>query len=154
MAEDSGPPRTAATRWAAALAAGWAGVLLCIAVVAAPAAFATLAVPDAGRVVGRIFAQEAWFSLALALFLLGFERRRAHRAAVAGSGSEFSAETGLLLGTMFCTVAGYFAIQPMLAAARAGQGTWSFGALHALSSALFALKAILIVALAWRASRR
>ena len=56
----------------------------------------------------------------------------------------------LLLGTLFCTVAGYFALQPMLAAARAGQGTVSFMALHAVSSGLFALKGLLVLALAWR----
>jgi peptidoglycan/LPS O-acetylase OafA/YrhL len=43
----------------------WAGVLLCIALVATPAPFATLAAHDAGRVVARIFAQEAYISVAL-----------------------------------------------------------------------------------------
>ena len=45
-----------AARWATAIAAAWAGVLLAIAFLAAPAAFATLPGADAGRVVGRLFA--------------------------------------------------------------------------------------------------
>ena len=114
---------------------------------AAPAAFATLSVADAGRVAGRLFAQEAYLSLAAALVLLLIERRRQRDAA---QGSVFSANVLILLGTLFCTVAGYFAIQPMMAAARAGQGAWSFGALHAMSSSLFVLKGLLVLALAWR----
>ena len=61
--------RRPASRWAAGLAAGWAGGLLCIAALAAPAAFAVLPKLDAGRVVGRLFAQEANVSLALSLLL-------------------------------------------------------------------------------------
>jgi hypothetical protein len=50
-------------------------------------------------------------------------------------------------------VLGHFALQPMMEAARAGQGRWSFGALHGLSSALFLLKGLLVATLAWRATR-
>jgi hypothetical protein len=63
-------------RWAALLAGLWAGVLLCIGAMAAPAAFATLAPPDAGRVAGRLFAIEAHLSLALAVLLFALERKR------------------------------------------------------------------------------
>ncbi len=131
----------------------WAGVLLCIAAVAAPAAFALLARADAGRLVGSFFAQEAWISLVLAILLLAIERGRARTSADAGSGSVLSTEMLLLLGTLFCTVAGYFALQPMVAAARAGQGSLSFGQLHAISVAFFIAKALLVLALAWRAVR-
>jgi hypothetical protein len=62
----------------------------------------------------------------------------------------FSVNLMLLLGTLFCTVAGYFAVQPMMAAARAGQGAISFGALHAVSAGFFMLKGLLVLALAWR----
>jgi hypothetical protein len=138
-----------------ALVAGlWGGVLLAIALLATPAAFATLARADAGRVAGRIFAWEAPLSLLLAVLLFLPERARARRRAEAGAGSQFSAELMLLLGALFCTVAGYYAVQPMMAAARAGQGELSFGALHALSSAFFGLKTVLVVALAWRAGAR
>ena len=46
-----------AERLARLLPALWAGLLLAIAVVAAPAAFAALPSADAGRVVGRMFIQ-------------------------------------------------------------------------------------------------
>ena len=94
----------------------WAGVLLCIAAIAAPAVFAQLERADAGRVVGRIFVQEAWLSLALGALLLVIERARAQRAAEAGTGSILSTEMLLVLGAVFCTVAGYFALQPMMPA--------------------------------------
>ena len=139
------------TRVGAWLAGLWAGVLLCIAFVATPAPFATLSTPDAGRVVGRIFAQEAYLSLALALGLFAIVRRRAGAAAAeTGTGSVLDTNVMLVLGTVFCTVAGYFAVQPMLAAARAGQGALSFGTLHAVSLGLFALKTLLVMWLAWR----
>jgi hypothetical protein len=137
-------------RLAALLAGLWAGVLACIAGIATPAAFALLPRADAGRVAGRILAVEAYLSLALAMLLLFIERRRARDAAEAGQGSMMSAELLLVLGALFCTVAGYFAVQPMMEAARAGQGAWSFGALHAVSSGFFALKGLLVLALAWR----
>ncbi len=137
-------------RAAAVLAGLWAGVLLCIGAMAAPAAFAVLASVDAGRFVGRLLGQEAYLSLALAVLLFLIERARTRRVAQAGAGSVFSVNLMLLLGTLFCTVAGYFAVQPMMAAARAGQGPWSFGALHAVSGGLFLLKGVLVLALAWR----
>ena len=139
-------------RFSAVLAGLWAGVLLCIAAMAAPAAFSTLSSADAGRFVARVLTQEAYASLALALLLFALARQRSRQAAASGSGSVFSANILLLLGTLFCTVAGHFAVQPMMAAARDGHGAWSFGALHAVSGALFALKGLLVLALAWRLS--
>ena len=129
-------------------------MLLCIAAVAAPSAFATLASADAGRVVARVLTQEAYASLAVALLLFALERRRSRQAAASRSGSVLSTNTLLSMGTLFCTVAGHFAVQPMMAAARAGQGAWSFGALHSVSGGLFALKGLLVLALAWRLSAR
>jgi hypothetical protein len=134
------------------LPALWAGVLLCIAGIATPPLFALLARADAGRIVSRIFVQEAWLSLVLAVGLLAIERGRARVAAEAGQGSVLSTEMLLLLGTVFCTVAGYFGIQTLLPAARAGQGAFSFGQLHAASSVFFGLKIVLLGVLAWRAA--
>jgi hypothetical protein len=141
-------------RWAQWLAGLWAGVLLCIGLLAAPAAFAVLPPSDAGRVAGRMFAQEAYLSLLLIVLLFVFERRRALADARAGRGSVFSTNILLLMGALFCTVAGYFAVQPMMAAARAGQGSWSFAALHGASAGFFALKAVLVCVLAWRLGSR
>ena len=134
----------------------WAGLLLCIAAIAAPAVFATLVRADDGRalgqILGRIFVVEAWASLLLAMLLLAIERGRARNTDGASEGSVLSAEMLLVLGTVFCTVAGYFAIQPLMPAARAGQGVFSFGQLLVISSAFFGLKFVLLVVLAWRAA--
>jgi hypothetical protein len=131
----------------------WAGLLLGVAVLGTPAPFAVLARADAGRVVGHIFAREAWISLALAVLLLSIERQRARRAAEAGEGSTLSTEMLLALAAVFCTVAGYFGLQPLMAQARAGQGSLSFGQLHLISTLFFAGKLLAVLALAWRAVR-
>ena len=64
------------SRAAAVLAGLWAGVLLCIGLMAAPAAFAVLASVDAGRFTGHLLAQEAYLCLALAVLLVLMERAR------------------------------------------------------------------------------
>jgi hypothetical protein len=107
------------SRWRLLLPALWAGLLLTIALVAAPSAFAVLPQADAGRVVARLFAIEAEASIAFAVLLFLIERRDAAAAAGAGQGSVVSAPMLLLLGTLMCTVAGYFALLPLLEAARA-----------------------------------
>lgn len=121
----------------------WAGMLLCLGLIAAPAPFAVLTREMAGRVAGRMLAGEAYASLAFAVVLVLLERRL--RGAARPSN-----ETLLALGALFCTIVGYFALLPMMDAARAGQGVLSFGALHAASSAFFVLKGALVLILAWR----
>jgi hypothetical protein len=144
-----------AERFRVLLPAVWAGLLLTVGLIATPAPFAMLAPQDAGRVVARIFAQEAYVSLAFAALLFLIERRRARADAVAGLGSVLSGNLLLILGTLFCTVAGYFAVQPMMVAARAGApGVPSFMTLHAVSMGFFALKGLLVIALAWRVTSR
>ena len=140
----------AAERFAALIAGLWAGILLCIGAIAAPAAFATLARPEAGRFVNRLFEHDAYLSIGVAIVLFAIERQRGRDAATAGSGSVFTANLMLLLGTLFCTVAGYFAVQPMMDAARTGQGALSFGMLHSISAGFFLMKGLLVLALAWR----
>jgi hypothetical protein len=135
------------TRLRALIAGLWAGLLLAVALIATPAPFATLPTADAGRVVARVLATEAAVSLTVAIVLILLERRRAREGRPA-----MSAELLLVLGALFCTVLGYYGLQPMMAAARAGQGAWSFGALHAASTVLFGVKALLVLALAWRAT--
>lgn len=134
----------------------WAGLLLCVALVATPAPFALLQRPDAGRVVARILAQEAYASLALALLLLMLERLAARAAAEKRGASQFSLGMALSAGALFCTIAGYFGVLPMMDAVRAGQAApsfgLSFGKLHAVSAAFFGIKLLLVAALAWRAA--
>ncbi|HEX3140372.1 MAG TPA: DUF4149 domain-containing protein [Rhizobacter sp.] len=142
------------TRRLAACTAGlWAGLVFGIAAIGAPAAFASLPPEAAGRLAGRMFMQEAYGSLAVSVLMLLLVRRLARVKSEAGRGSVFSTDVVLVLGTLFCTMFGYFAIQPMLAAAKAGQGSWSFEALHGASAACFGLKGVLALALAWRLSR-
>lgn len=142
-------PQTA-VRMAATLAAVWLGVMGCIAFMAAPAAFSLLTREQAGLLVGRWFAQEAALGLALSAVLFAVTRWRARLTAQLGRGSVINAEVLLVLGALFCTVLGYYALQPMMAQARLGQGRWSFGALHGVSLGLFGLKGLLVGTLAWR----
>ncbi|MBA4177941.1 MAG: DUF4149 domain-containing protein [Leptothrix sp. (in: Bacteria)] len=129
----------------------WAGWLLCVALLATPAVFALVSGAQAGRLVGRMLAQEAYTSLVMGVLLLLLERVAARRSAQAGTGPQFSAGMLLALATVFCTVAGYFALQPLLPAAKLGQGAFTFGQLHAASAVFFGLKTVLVLALAWRA---
>jgi hypothetical protein len=141
------------TRRVAACTAGlWAGVIFGIAAIGAPAGFASLAPDAAGRIAGRMFMQEAYASLAFSVLMLLMVRRLARVDSETGRGSVFSTNVVLVLGTLFCTMFGYFAIQPMMAAARAGEGIWSFGVLHGVSAMFFGLKGLLALALAWRLS--
>ncbi len=137
----------------AALVAGlWAGVILGIGLIAAPAGFASGTREIAGRMAGRMFLQEAYLSLALAVILLVLVRRQAQHEYQAGMGSVLNGNVLLVLGALFCTLFGYFALQPMMALAREGQGFLSFGALHGVSAGMFALKGLLVLVLAWRLS--
>jgi hypothetical protein len=146
-------PDEAVTRlhWRRLLPGLWAGLLLCIGFIATPAPFAALAPADAGRVVARIFVQEAWLALALAGTLLMLERR-VPRSPVPETHHGTFSNSRLLWGTIVCTLLGYFAVQPLLPAARAGQGLIGFAQLHLISVAFFALKVLLVLVLAWRAA--
>ncbi len=142
-----------AARWIRLLSALWLGILLAVAGIAAPAPFVMLDRPDAGRVAGYVLGHEAWLSLLLGVALLVLVRARTRRHAEAGHRApQFTSELAIVLGAVFCTVVGYFAIQPMMVGARSGAGHWSFGQLHVASTAFFALKVLLVGALAWRTS--
>jgi Domain of unknown function (DUF4149) len=139
----------------ALLAALWGGFLLCVALVAAPTAFAVLERMVAGTYVGRLFSVEAEVSLGLALLMILFERRHVRDAMEAGQAVRaLSAELLLPAAALFLTVAGYYGLQPMMQAARAGTGVASFALLHGVSLGCFALKGLAVLALAWRLSGR
>lgn len=140
-------------RWQRLLPGLWLGLLLTVAAVATPAAFALLAPADAGRVAARVLAQEAHASLAFGAVLLALERVAAKRGAEVGQGSQFSVGMALAGLALFCTVAGYFALQPLMDAARAGEGRLSFAQLHAISAGFYGVKLVCVAALAWRAAR-
>lgn len=129
------------------LAGLWCGVLIGVGLIGAPAGFAVAPSDIAGRSAARMFAIEAHVSLAVAVVLLIVLRRIGTRRA---QPLGIDANVLLVLGSLFFTISGYFVLQPMMAAARAGEGMLSFGALHGLSAAFFALKAAAVLALAWR----
>ncbi|MGY4828779.1 DUF4149 domain-containing protein [Sphaerotilaceae bacterium SBD11-9] len=137
-------------RLAACIAGLWAGLIAGIAALGAPSVFASLPSEAAGRVVGRMFMQEAYLGLAVSVILLLMVRGLARTDSQSGRGSVFSANVVLVLGTLFCTMFGYFALQPMMAAARAGQGALPFGLLHGASAVFFGLKGLLALVLTWR----
>jgi len=139
-------------RWRRLLPGPWLGCLLCVALLGTPAAFALLERSLAARVAVRMLAGEAYASLALGIAVVVLERVAARRG-VARGGSQFTPGMVLALGALFCTVAGYFALAPMMEAARAGQGRFGFAQLHAASVALYGLKTVLVLVLAWRAAR-
>jgi hypothetical protein len=135
------------SRWRLLLPGMWAGVLISIAAIAAPSAFGALPMADAGRVVARIFVQEGWLSLALAAALLLLEWRRGVFPSRPRVGNAL-----LLWATVACTLLGYFAVQSLMPAARAGQGVLSFGQLHLISTVCYGIKMLLVLLLAWRAA--
>ncbi len=136
------------------LAGLWAGLLIGLGAIGAPAGFAVTTVEIAGRTAGRMFAIEAYVSLAAAMLLLLLTRKAALTEPDQPPVPALNTNLLLVLGTLFCTIAGYFVIQPMMAAARAGEGSLSFGALHGLSAGFFALKGLLVLSLAWRLTSR
>lgn len=136
----------------ALLAGLWAGLVVGVGAVAAPSLFAVLDRPMAGRGAGQIFTVEARISLFMAVVLFVIERRRVRDLAEKiGGNAAMTANLLLVLGALFLTIFGEFALRPLMEAARAGQATTlSFGALHGVSSVLFWLKGLMLVALAWR----
>ena len=130
----------------------WAGILLGIALLGTPAGFALAPRELAGKLAGHMLTREAYASIALCVLLYPVVRKQARDAALGASRSVMNTEVLLVLGALFCTLFGHFALQPAMEAARAGLGVWPFGALHGISVAFFGLKALLVLALAWRFS--
>ena len=138
------------------LAGLWAGALVAIGGIAAPALFSVLERQLAGTGAGQIFHIESRLSLAFAILLFALERRRVRDEVEQGvSQSAMSANLLLVLGALFLTVLGGFALQPMIQAAKAGEPTaLSFAALHGISASIYWLKALLVLVLAWRMTVR
>jgi hypothetical protein len=134
------------------LAALWTGLIVAVGGLAAPSLFMVLDRQLAGVAAGRIFTLEAKVSLGVAMLLFAIERRRVRD--LAESGMTTTVMTGnllLILGALFLTIFGEFALHPMIEAAKAGQPTTlSFGALHGVSASLFWLRAVVVGSLAWR----
>ncbi|MFL6626439.1 MAG: DUF4149 domain-containing protein [Burkholderiaceae bacterium] len=131
----------------------WCGVLLAIALIAAPAASGALDRASFGAVARAIFAREAPASLVFGVLILMVERRAALDRHHAAGTSQFSLEMVLALAALFCTVVGYYGLEPLMERARSGaSNTLGFMQLHAVSLAFFGAKGLLALALAWRAT--
>jgi hypothetical protein len=136
------------------LAGVWAGLMAGIGFVAAPVLFAGLARVDAGRLATSLFSLDATIGTCigavLAIIGLQLGRGRSER----GTGSRFGPELVLALAALLCIVVGYYVLQPMMEEARSGMaGALSFGALHGIASACFALRLVLVAVLAWRLAK-
>ena len=132
------------------LAGVWAGVMLGIGGIAAPTLFQLLPRAEAGRIAGRLFQVEATVGVCVGAVLVLLALQLGRLRAQVGEGTRFGAELMLALAAVACIVVGHHVLLPLFEAARTGQGSVSFGALHALSSGFFALRLVLVAALAWR----
>lgn len=134
------------------LVALWLGLIVTLATVAAPTLFNLLERALAGQVAGRMFRIEATVGLVVAIGLVLIERRLSSADDRNRGAWTPTATLWLVLGAMFCTVLGYWGLQPMMEAAREVGDRARFGLLHGVSSAIFALKGLLLLALLWRIS--
>jgi uncharacterized membrane protein len=132
------------------LAGAWAGLIAGVGFIAAPALFATLPRGDAGEVAARLFSIDATIGVCVGAVLLVLCLQLARIDAAQGMASRFSTEMLLALAALFAIVAGHYAIQPMIEAARRGEAGPSFAVLHGVGSAFFVVKFLAVAALAWR----
>jgi hypothetical protein len=130
----------------------WCGSLWTIGYLVAPALFATLSDRMlAGTIAGSLFRIEAWLSIGAALALIALDR-----VAAVSDAASAKKRLRLILGMSACTLAGYFALHPFMAALRAAAGPGGvmapdartqFGILHGVSSALYFVQSLLGAAL-------
>ena len=136
-------------RVAAWLAGAWTGLAGAVGFVAAPVLFATLPRVDAGRAAARLFAVDATIGICFGALLLLLTFQLARRAAEQGA-SRFSTDMLLVLGALFCIIAGHYALQPIMEGRLRGEPGASFAVLHGVASAFFLVKFLAVGALAWR----
>ena len=131
----------------------WAGSLWTIGYLVAPALFSTLADRVlAGTIAGELFRIEAWVSVACAAILIALVSY--------GNVDDLPIRRRSLLfivcAMLFCTLIGYFGLQPFMAAIREAAGPggimdsdarMKFGILHAVSAAFYLIQSLLGIAL-------
>ncbi len=119
------------------LITAWVGSLWTVGYLVMPTLFVVIADSAlAGTIAGKLFYVEACFSVGCALLLSGF------------SWFQYKRLSGLVLGILFCTLIGYFALHPFMANLRAAGLTnpdikWQFEMLHAASSGLYLMQSVL-----------
>ncbi|MFT5589069.1 MAG: hypothetical protein ACI9ZF_001241 [Bradyrhizobium sp.] len=123
----------------------WVGSLWTIGYLVAPTLFMTLADRIlAGTIAGKLFRVEAWLSVVSAVLVF---------ALISGTVAASRARTWLLRLTavmLGCTLAGYFGLQPMMAALReaapggvfSAEARMQFGILHGVASGLYLIQSI------------
>jgi hypothetical protein len=136
----------------------WVGSLWTIGYLAAPTLFATLYDRVlAGTIAGSLFRSESWLSMVCGISLLILQRLQNGRAE---SDQRKELELRLIIAMLLCTLIGYFALQPFMAAIREAAGTAGgvmapdaklrFGILHGASMGIYLLESLLGVALLFR----
>ena len=131
----------------------WAGSLWTVGYLVAPTLFATLEERTlAGSIAGRIFRAEAWLSIFCALLLLVLLMFRA----IDKHSVVRKRLLQLVVAMLFCTLVGYFGLQPFMNALREAAGSagvmesgmkMRFGILHGISSLFYLIQSLLGVAL-------
>jgi hypothetical protein len=133
----------------------WVGSLWTIGYVVAPTLFATLSDKVlAGTTAGRLFQIEAWLSVGFAIALLMILKLEKDK-----TGATDRSSLRLLLYMLACSLIGYFALHPIMAALREASGPGGvmtsstrtqFGILHGVSSAIYVVQSLLGVALVFK----
>ena len=134
------------SRLAAVVLTLWAGSLWTICAIAAPAAFAVLDRPAAGRLAGTLFRIETWLGFACAMLL--FATALAHKPLATRVGPPW-----LIAATAAAPLLSELVLSPMMVAARAANDMARFGMLHGLSAILFVAAALGALALVLRFNR-
>jgi Domain of unknown function (DUF4149) len=124
----------------------WAGSLWTICAIAAPAAFAVLDRPAAGRLAGTLFLIETWLGAACALLL--FAAAFVHKPLATRLGPPW-----LIAATAAAPLLSDLILSPMMATARAANDMSRFGMLHGLAAVLFVAAALGALVLVVRFNR-
>ena len=140
------------SRWQAWLVTLWAGAVVVVGGLAAPALFSVLPRDMAGTGAGRMFHLESQLSLFMAMLVFVMERRRVRDAVESGAQqSALSATLLMMLAVLFLTIFGQHVLHPMIQAARQGAPSGlSFAALHGISAAMYWGKALILLVMSWR----
>ena len=134
------------SRLAAVVLTLWAGSLWTICAIAAPAAFAVLDRPAAGRLAGTLFRIETWLGFACAMLL--FIAAVVQKPLAVRIGPPW-----LIAATAAAPLLSDLVLSPMMASARAANDMARFGMLHGLSAILFVAAALGALALVLRFNR-
>lgn len=136
------------------LATLWVGSMWTIGYIVAPTLFATLADRMlAGMIAGKLFRIEAWLSLVGAVALIALIYRD---SGVDSKGRKHL--VWILSGMLACTLAGYFGLQPFMAALKESavdgmmdaEARSRFGMLHGVASVFYLVQSILGGLLVWK----